>query len=281
MKNEQIIALEIGKKERKRLSYIVRKAVKNSPTAQYPHTYIYSPPGLGKTYSVTQELKESGLPFFELSGAVSMFAFGISLATIRFKMPKGTPIIISVDDCDSIFKNEENTNIMKNVLSGKRIFAYEKSLVSQIANLNDVQQAAVVHHSTEDRMGFTVPTDEMIFIFTSNFRLPTDDEAAIARDRGGNKNTLIGHRNAIRSRCKTMDFELNKQQHWGWLADVMLNEIVNDCLTEKDKHIILNWIWDNWDNMTERSIRTVEKMAETICEEPEDYLMAWEIDYLK
>ncbi len=281
MKHTQLTALQEGQSQRKRLTHIVKKAVKSSPSASYPHTYIYSPPGLGKTYTVTESLKEMDVPFFELSGAVSMFAFGVSLATIKFKMPKDQTIIISVDDCDGILKNEENINIMKNVLSGKRIFAYEKSLQSQIGNMTPLQQQAIEFHSSDDRMGFTVPTDNMIFIFTSNFRLPTDDEAALARDKGGNKNTLVGHRNAIRSRCKTMDFELNKHQHWGWMADVILNEIVNDCLSEKDKHTILNWVWNNWDNMTERSIRTIEKMAETICEEPEDYLMAWEIDYLK
>ena len=78
------IALDKGKAQRKRLVHVVRKAVKSSPTAAYPHTYIYSPPGLGKTYTVNESLKEAGVPFFELSGAVSMFAFGVSLAVINF-----------------------------------------------------------------------------------------------------------------------------------------------------------------------------------------------------
>lgn len=281
MKNEQLTALKEGQAQRKRLVHIVKKAVNVNPGASYPHTYIYSPPGLGKTYTVNQAIKSANVPFFELSGAVSMFAFGVSLATIRHKMPTGTPIIISVDDCDGILKNEENINIMKNVLSGKKIFAYEKSLQSQIANLSPVQQEAIQAFSNDERMGFTVPTDEMIFIFTSNFRLPDDDEVRSARETGGNKNILKVHRNAIRSRCKTMDFDLNKTQHWGWMADVLLNSTINDCLTEDNKSIILEWVWNNWDNMTERSIRTLEKMAETMCEEPNDYEMSWEIDYLK
>lgn len=281
MKNEQLTALQQGQAQRKRLVYIVKKAVNANPNAAYPHTYIYSPPGLGKTYTVNQALKTTGVPFFELSGAVSMFAFGVSLATIRFKMPKDQTIIISVDDCDGILKNEENINIMKNVLSGKRIFAYEKSLSSQIANLTPVQQQAIQFHSTDDRMGFTVPTDNMIFIFTSNFRLPDDNEVKEAREKGGNKNILKVHRNAIRSRCKTMDFDLNKDEHWGWMADVMMTSTLNDCITDDQKTIILDWVWNNWSKMTERSIRTLEKMAETMCEEPEDYKMSWEIDYLK
>lgn len=274
-------AIEKGKAQRKRLSYVVKKAVKSNPDASYPHTYIYSPPGLGKTYTVNQSLKEAGVPFFELSGAVSMFAFGVSLAVINYMAPKGQKIIISVDDCDGILKNEENINIMKNVLSGKRIFAYEKSLQSQISNLTGIQQDAINFHSSDERMGFSVPTDNMIFIFTSNFRLPDDDEVSEARQKGGTKNVLKVHRNAIRSRCKTMDFDLDKSEHFGWMADVMLTEELNSCLTEESKHIILDWVWKNWERLTERSIRTLEKMSETMCEEPDDYEMAWEIDYLK
>jgi hypothetical protein len=281
MNDKQLSALQQGQSQRKRLTHIVKKAVKSSPSASYPHTYIYSPPGLGKTYTVNESLKGLDIPFFELSGAVSMFAFGVSLATIKYMMPKDSTIIVSVDDCDGIMKNEENINIMKNVLSGKRIFAYQKSLQSQIGNLTAIQQGAIAFHSTDDRMGFTVPTDKMIFIFTSNFRLPDDDEVKDAREKGGNKNILKVHRNAIRSRCRTMDFDLTKDEHWGWMADVMLTCGLNSCLTDKQKNIILDWVWNNWERMTERSIRTLEKMAETMCEEPDDYKMSWEIDLLK
>jgi hypothetical protein len=282
MKNEMMnIAIEKGKAQRKRLVHIVKKTVKSSPTAAYPHTYIYSPPGLGKTYTVNEALKESGVNFVELSGAVSMFAFGLALSVFNYMAPKGTKIIISVDDCDGILKNEENINIMKNVLSGKRMFSYEKNLQSNIASLTGVQKDAYDFHTTDERMGFSVPTDNMIFIFTSNFRLPDDDEVKEARERGGMRNVLKVHRNAIRSRCRTMDFDLDKSEHFGWMADVMLNEDLSPSLTSENKQIVLNWVWDNWDSLTERSIRTLEKMAETMCEEPDDYEMSWEIDLLK
>ena len=282
MKNEMMtIALEKGKAQRNRLVRIVRKTVNASPTATYPHTYIYSPPGLGKTHTVNQALKESGVNYVELSGAVSMFSFGVALAFFNFMAPKGTKTIISVDDCDGILKNEENINIMKNVLSGKRMFSYEKNLQSQIASLSGVQKDAYEFHTTDERMGFTVPTDNMIFIFTSNFRLPDDDEVKDAREKGGSRNVLKVHRNAIRSRCRTMDFDLDKSEHFGWMADVMLNEELNPSLTDEGKQIVLDWVWDNWDSLTERSIRTLEKMAETMCEEPDDYKMSWEIDLLK
>jgi len=281
MNDKQLSALQQGQAQRKRLVQVVKKAVKSSPSASYPHTYIYSPPGLGKTYTVTNSLKGLDTPIFPLSGAVSLFHFGVALAVIRFKMPKDTTIIVSVDDCDGILKNEENINVMKNVLSGERMFSYGKSLQSQISTMTDLQKKAIEFHSCDEKLGFTVPTDNMIFIFTSNFRLPDDDEVKTAREAGGNKNILKVHRNAIRSRCRTMDFDLTKDQHWGWMADVTLNCDLNSCLTSDDKHIILDWVWNNWNDMTERSIRTIEKMAETLCEEPDDYQTSWDIDFLK
>ena len=129
-------------------------------------------------------------------------------------------------------------------------------------------------------MGFEVPTGNFIFIFTSNFKLPTDDDVKIAREKGLQKAVLLGHLNAIKSRCKPADFDLNDNEMWGWIADVTLNE---DCvlLSKEDKMVLLDWMFSNWDNMNERSIRTVEKMAETMIEDPTGYRDSWEIDYLK
>jgi hypothetical protein len=225
-------------------------------------------------------LNENNILYFELSGAVSLFAFGVSLATIRYNYPT-EKIIVSVDDCDGIFKTEENINIMKNVLAGSRKFTYQKSIQGLLGNLSPMQQASLEHFSTNDRIGFQVPCENFIFIFTSNFKLPTDDEVIVAREKGGNKNTRKVHLNAIRSRCKTMDFELDRETHFGWLADVLLHEKIQPEISEEYKKCILTWVFENWNNMTERSIRTIEKMAQSIIDDPEDYLLIWEIDYLK
>jgi hypothetical protein len=40
-------------------------------------------------------------------------------------------------------------------------------------------------------------------------------------------------------------------------------------------------MYNNWDNMTERSIRTAEKMADIMVEDPTGYRDSWEIDFLK
>jgi hypothetical protein len=103
-----------------------------------------------------------------------------------------------------------------------------------------------------------------------------------ARERGLGKATLMGHRNAIRSRCQTNDFDLSWDEQWGWIADVVLNTnvISENVETEDEKKLLLDWMYNNWDNMTERSIRTAEKMAEAMEDDPTGYRDDWEIDFL-
>lgn len=276
----QLQAIENGSAKRKRLKKLAEKAAYSSIDASYPHTYIYSPPGLGKTFTVNKSLEEAGIEHYTISGNISMFSFGIQLAVINHVIPKDEVVVIVVDDCDEILKNAQNINIMKNVLSGNRVYSYEKSLQSQWNNLSELQQEAISAHSDDSRMGFEVPTDRFIFIFTSNFKLATDDEVKIARDKGLQKAVILGHLNAIRSRCKPADFELDDSEQWGWIADTILNE---DCIdvSNEDKIILLDWMYNNWDDMNERSIRTAEKMAEAMIDDPTGYRDDWEIDYLK
>lgn len=279
----QMDALERGKAHRLRLKQLVEKISLVKEGDKYPHLYFFSPPGLGKTYTALNHLKDSGIRFIQVSGNVSMFAFGIQLAVVNFLNPEREPIVIFVDDCDEILKNEANCNTMKNVLDGSKVFTYEKSLTSQFNNLSSLQQEAIMHFQEEGKMGFTVPTDNMIFVFTSNFMLPLDDEVQLAREKSLSKSVLLSHRNAIRSRCRVADFDLGWAEQWGWIADVVLNTLCLDYyqLTLMEKQVILDFLWYNWEFMKERSIRTVEKMANTMKEYPDNFKLLWEIDYLK
>lgn len=274
-------AIEAGTSTRKRLVSVAKKASSREIVkSKFPHTYIYSPPGLGKTYTVERSLEASGIDFHTVSGNISMFAFGIALAGIRHRAGLNKPIVIVVDDCDELFKNEKNINIMKNVLAGLKTYDYEQSLQGQWKNLSPVQQDAILAFSDDTKSGFSVPTDKFIFIFTSNFKLPTDDDVLAARKKLNGKANKLSHLNAIRSRCRPADFDLTDSEQWGWIVDVVLNE---NCvsLSKNDKMVLLDWMYNNWENMSERSIRTAEKMAETMQEDPEGYRDSWEIDYLK
>jgi len=280
---QQLDAIKIGKQKRERMILLVSNITQLHQVEKYSNLYIYSPPGLGKTFTVTEYLNNSQLQYFPVSGNTSMFAFGIQLAVINYLNPDRLPVIIYVDDCDEIFKNDQNCNAMKKVLDAERSFIYEKSLASQWNNMSDIQREAIENFREEGKMGFVVPTHNMRFIFTSNFQLPIDDEVAEARKKSKGKAVLLAHRNAIRSRCKVGDFDLTSQEHWGWIADVVMNE---DCLTDEEiskteKEIILDFLWNNWTHLKERSIRLIEKMAITMRQFPGSYKRVWEIDFLK
>lgn len=274
----QLQHISNGAAKRKRLKELASKAAKSKFNCEYPHTYFFSEAGLGKTHTITTALIESKIPYQIVSGNISMFAFGLSLACIRYEYGDN-PVVILVDDCDEIFKTPLNINIMKNVLDGSKVYSYEKSLQSQVNNLSEFQKEAITSFSSEKRMGFEVPTDKMKFLFASNVKLPTDGDVKYARNKGQQKATMLGHLNAIRSRCQPADFDLDENEQWGWIVDVVLNEKCTSLSKDKNM-ILLDWMYSNWSEMNEHSIRTVKKMAEVMKNNPDNYRDTWEIDYL-
>ena len=277
LKKVQLNAINKGKVKRARLVKIAQRAVKQKSARP---TYIYSPPGLGKTFTVNQAIKNTKSRQYTISGNVSMFAFGVQMATIAY-LDKSKHIIVNVDDCDEILKNEQNINILKNMLEGSKRYTYNKSMTSQMVHLADIQRDAIDHFSDPNMLGYSVPVDRFNFVFTSNLQLPFDDEVEDANLKGRAKATLLAHRNAIRSRCQTNDFNLEWDEQWGWVADVVLNTEILNNITKKEKNILLDWMYCNYDDMTERSIRTAEKMASAIVDDPTGYISDWEIDFLK
>jgi hypothetical protein len=218
-----------------------------------------------------------------VTGSVSMFSFGIQLAVINYSNPNQERLIVFCDDVDTLVATESSCNQLKSALHGPRRFTYEKSLQSQWSNLSELQKEALMYHQEEGKMGFSVDCKSMSFILVSNIQLPTDDEVRIAREKGKGKASLLAHKNAIRSRCMVQDFSLSNAELWGWIADVVLR---TDCLEQFDmskdeKCIMLNFVWDNWEQLTERSIRLIEKMAIIKKEYPDSYDRVWEIDFLK
>ena len=279
----QIESMKNARLKRERMKLLVSNLTQLNQDEKYSNVYIYSPPGLGKTHTVNESLRISDLIYFLVSGNTSMFAFGIQLAVINYLNPEMKPVVIYVDDCDEIFKNDQNCNTMKKVLDREQCFTYEKSLASQWSSLSETQKDAIKFFGEEGKMGFAVPTHNMRFIFTSNLQLPFDDEVAEARKKTKSKAILMAHRNAIRSRCKVGDFDLTLTEHWGWIADVVMSsDILNDMvLSDEQKFTILDFMWNNWTSMKVRSIRVIEQMLVSMKQFPETYKMIWAIDYIK
>lgn len=276
-------AIQKGMQNRSRFLQIVDKLATIRNEDKYPHNFIYGYPGIGKSYEIRNRLADTGTKHVMVTGNVSMFAFGVQLAVINFLNPNQERIIVFCDDVDTLVANEISCNMLKSALHGPKVFTYEKSLQSQWSNLSEVQKEAIRYHQDDEKMGFQVPTGSMSFLIVSNIQLPTDDEVRHAREKSKSKSSLLAHKNAIRSRCMVQDFSLSNAELWGWIADVVLNTTCLDGLnlSVEQKESILDFIWDNWESLTERSIRLIEKMVIIMQEYPDTYMSVWEIDFLK
>lgn len=271
-----------GKKQRRALTRLGQRISRVSSDERYPHFYIYSVPGLGKTHTISESLNNADKPHFVISGSISPWAFGARLAHINYSIDKKQEIVIVVDDCDGIFKDNESINIMKNILDGHKVYKYQKDVSKNLGNLPPDIRKGVEHHMSPDQIGFSVPTDRMVFMFTSNEKLPTDDEVQGIKNKGTNVYQRKMHLNAIRSRCQTKDFDLPPLVQWGWIADVTLNQDMG--LSDIPQEVIyegLDFMYHNWSNLKTKSIRTIQMMLNEYREFPQDYAEVWETDYLK
>lgn len=276
----QMAHIEAGKSKRHGLVRAARKAVNLQGDELHPHTYLFSNPGLGKTYNVTKSIKESGKPYRVVSGSISMFAFGIDVMVAHFEKKEGEKVYIIVDDCDQILDSVDNLNIMKNVLSGNKI--YQRMMAVPLHMLSEYQRTILPHYQQPGEMGYTVPCNDFVFIFCSNYKLPTDNEVKDAIEKKGATKTTnkLMSLNAIRSRCVTKDFTMDWEIEWGWIAEVILNDYPEFKVGLEEKMIILDWMYNNWNHMTEHSVRTAEKMAQVMIDEGDEYRDAWEADFL-
>lgn len=276
---KQLQAIECGKIRHNSLIKASEKAVKADIASDYPHTYIYSLGGLGKTHTVKKAVINANVPYSVITGNATAWGFALDLAIINYKRKKGVPFFIIVDDCDTLL-NDNFINTLKNMLEGEKVLNWTKNLNQSMFDTEDKAEAYEYHRK---EVGFAVPCDEFVFIFTSNRKLPTFSEALSAQAKGPTPtNNRIINLNAIRTRCTIKDiiFDDTSMEHWGWLADVVLNDNIVDKLINKEQKIeLLNWMWNNWKSLSDKDLRTIAKMAQ-VMKNDDDYLDTWENDYI-
>jgi hypothetical protein len=276
---KQLQAIESGKIRRRQLIKAAEKFAQSNLDMDYPHSYIYSLGGLGKTYNVTKAIKKLKIPHAIVSGKISAWGFALMIAVIVHKKKKGVPFRIVVDDCDAIL-SKDFINTLKNMLVGDKTLKYTMQIAEHY--LDSPEKKAAYEHFKKP-VGFEVPTDELIFIFTSNFKLPTVNQAqeAESKNTGTAGNQRILDLNAIRTRCKPKDIIFaNDQEWWGWLADAVLNDNSVSHLIDRDQQIeLLQWMWSNWNRLSGKCLRTINQLAD-IMKYDEDYIDEWECDYI-
>ena len=261
-----------GQVQRERFVALTDEIMKSSVNDNYPHLYIQSPPGVGKTWTIENAFKKNKVKYHKISGSLSMFKFGVSLAVIAKDMGKNDTTYIYIDDCNELLKNEENINIMKNILRDEKTYSYQKSLRSLMNSLDPTETKAV-EKFIKPAGGFVVPTHNMIFIVTSNTKLPNTDEVRTNKDK---------HLNAIRDRVNVKDFSMKPTTLWGYITDVVLKStVISKEVSQSIRVESCQFFYDNWESLNNRSIREVERMLQAYQKHPKNYKMIWETEFKK
>lgn len=287
LSSKQKAAIEAGAVKRSRLVRATKQAAMQIEDSGKPiHYYIYGPSGIGKTYNAIKAVEEADVPYFTVSGNVSMYNFAIKLGIIAFQNLDKKCVVI-IDDCDEVLKDAKSINQMKELLAENKLSYDKRFHLNQLGEEDSLPYQAIEYWMNSTGIGFTVDCSNITFIITSNIRLPYDSTADEIVEKAGGmdnaKSIRARHLAAIRGRCEVKDLDMTMEEKWGNLASVCLEDnACEDCNDEQEKIFILNYIWNNWDNMKETSIRTAEKMARTLkLEGSNNIIDAFDADYLR
>lgn len=248
------------------------------------HHYITSGPGAGKTYTVNNAIEQHDLKVVRIQGAASMNAIVIQLAVAVYLKPKGD-ILVWIDDCDSIFLDKECLNVMKGALDESRnVLSWNKNLTNQINiylnsdGANDkLKGEALRAFQPTGSVGVEVPTDRVRFIITSNKRLTAPSKANLNR-------VVQVNEAAIRDRVNYREYELDDKRSWGWMAHNVLQAKTlgpNLRLKMDQKRLLLDWMWQNWKQLSATSMRAVQELGAHMINHPDDYPDRWETHLLR
>lgn len=231
------------------------------------HLYIAGQPGVGKTYTVEQIAgKYPNVYLLTIKGKMTWWAFVKTVAVSLMLLPKNMQLAIYFDDFNEMFKSNsdflDGMKIAMDKKSGDRL-EYNTSLGAQYNACEDIEKSAIdfFKEKTPERTGFMVPFEGRVkFIFTMNTPLPGAVE--LQKEKvGSDKWIKLNNRGAIRSRVNYEDLVMDKDTYWGWIADVVWNCPDTMCAgaTAEQRFEMLNWMWDNWSNVSEHSLRFIEE----------------------
>jgi hypothetical protein len=251
------------------------------------HLYAAGQPGVGKTYIVELIAQQyTNVYLLTIKGTMRPWAFIKLVAVTLHTLPKNKKLAIYIDDMNHIFKaNSEFLDMFKIAMdkkSGDRL-EYNVSLGPQYEACEDFEKEAIDYFKSLDpnRTGFVIPfNDRVKFIFTMNTPLPGAQE--LAKEKQGTDRWIkLNNRSAIRSRVSYEDLVMDKETHWGWMADVIWHSPKTMCVgaTADQRYEMLIWLWDNWQSVSEHSLRFVEEKMWDIMEQYSDrnqYRRRWE-----
>lgn len=259
-------------------------------------TILMGSTGIGKTYNVEKALEDAKIKAVKITGSQSFFHFAGLLMVEHYLFSRrknkkpNEKLIILADDCDSFFKDKEGRNTLKSISSkeGSRVLQYNKAIPEHL--LTELQLEILENYRYQNgAQGFEIDCNDMMFIITTNFALPSENRAKQVSDANpaSDRANKLMDLAAIRRRFTCKDFMLDKPTNWGWLAEVTMNEgLIDDIfqgMSEFEitfrKEEILTWVWNNWDIMTEHNLDTIRDLALRM-KSSKNYIDSWDADYL-
>lgn len=268
-----------GKMHQQTLRGQIHEALFNN---QFNSNYVISSmPGLGKSFETDNVLPNVTGEVIKIEGNSGISSFTIDIATAVY-LAKGQPITVVLDDCDMLFE-DKNLNTAKKMFDQTRALNYNKNFRSLKGICTELQFEAISSFSSDDKAGFSVPLDTVTFLILTNRHFPTVNEVE-QTEAGSNKDKKFTDLYAIRRRTEYKEIEMDSDELWGYVANVVLKEQICEKympkITKKLKEQMLIWCYNNWSNVSERNLSLVEKMTKDMVRYPKDYLDIWQVNYL-
>jgi hypothetical protein len=272
----QQLYIDQGTLNRKRLRQAIERAIDRTTKRDF---YIFSPPGLGKSFTTEQVFVDNNIEPIRIQGNTSLFGFVVDMAMIQSNRDMNQHLYLFIDDCDNLLLHSDSVNTLKIALQNN-VLNYNKSLGAQYNQLEDDQKAFLDNFRVAGRNGVSIPLSNMTIIWCSNYKLA--DQKDVAGATSDIKKQKYIDEEALRRRLNARDYEIQGDLLWGWIADCVLNETPPSMQTAQRMELehILSWMHSNWHNLKEHNISFAEKLYEEMQLDPDSYTTAWEYDYL-
>lgn len=274
----QIRALEDGREGRNSLKKFANKAATGWKFGGDRPVLICGDPGQGKTFLIKYNLNKNNIDFYQTPATSSIFGLAVHLAKLKYDFPDER-VIVLFDDVSKFFKGD-GLDILKRLFEEKIL---DYSVATNWNLIPEEAEEAVRAFQNNSGLGFTVDCSTFQFIVTANTILPDFLRVnQLLKKNDGIENEKVSRARdmaAIRDRCRTLDLSWSPEVQWGNIAEVLLFDGGCDQyeLSLENKLIILNWLWNQMEDVRNMSIRTAEQMAEMMLEYPKksDYEEMW------
>jgi len=242
------------------------------------HAYFVGEPGSGKSHAVTRFADTKDVVFTHFSGKTTPWAFSKQMAVTchaagwpmndmnwsQKQLDQLPNIAVFCEDIPNMLK-DDFVDLMRIVLDtkGGDYVPYNISLGGQYAQSEEFEKDAMDYFKTPGQVGFKVPFyGKVKFIFTMNSRLANENEVSAFKKhtKAPNKAAVakLETEAAVRSRFGNYhDLSMTKDEYWGWIADLLINEKILPGANISDINEILEYLYDKWDRIPDRSIRYV------------------------